>query len=76
VTCAAIGLGLVDAQLGKNLVDIGVGLDVEIHEQLNDAIVGADRVHIDHVVDAIHLLLNRRRYRLGTVLASAPGRWQ
>ena len=68
-----MGLGLVDAQLGKNLVDIGVGLDVEIHEQLNDAIVGADRVHIDHVVDAIHLLLNRRRYRLGHGLGICAG---
>ena len=57
-------LRLVNAQLRQHLVDIGIGLDIEVDEELNDAVVGADGVHVDHVVDAVHLLLDRRRNRL------------
>ena len=53
-------LRLVDAQLRQHLVDVGIGLDIEVDEELDHAVVGADRVHVDHVVDAVHLLLDRR----------------
>ena len=57
-------LRLVDAKLREHLVNVWIGLDIEVHKQLDHAVVRADGVHVDHVVDAIHLLLDRRRHSL------------
>jgi hypothetical protein len=51
-----IGLGF--AHLRQHLVDVGVRLDVEIHVQLQFAVVGIERVHVVHVVHPAHLLLD------------------
>ena len=57
-------MSLVDAQLPEDLVDVRIGLDVEVHEELHHAVIGADGVHVNHVVDAVHLLLDGRRNSL------------
>ena len=58
-------LGLRVSQVGQHLVVARVGGDVEVHAQLHLAAGGlAGRVHVEHVVDAAHLLLDRRRDRL------------
>ncbi len=53
-------LGLVDTKLREYLINVRIRLDIEVHKQLHHAVVRANRVHVDHVVDAIHLLLDRR----------------
>jgi hypothetical protein len=74
VTCAGkLRLRLIDAKLREHLVDVGIGLDVEVDEELDHAVVGADRVHVDHVVDAVHLLLDRRRNGLRDGLGVGAG---
>jgi hypothetical protein len=35
-------LCLIDTQLGEYLVDVGIGLDIEVYEELDHAVVGAD----------------------------------
>ena len=58
-------LGLRVAQVGEHLVVTRVGVDVEVHAQVHLAAGGlAGRVHVEHVVHAGHLLLDRRRHRL------------
>ena len=47
-----------------DLVDVAVGADVEGDAQGDRAVVRVDRLHVEHVVDAVHLLLDRRRDRL------------
>ena len=42
----------------------GVGVDVERDGQRHRAVVGVGRLHVEHVVDAVHLLLERRGDRL------------
>ena len=66
-------LGLVDAKLAEDLVDVWIGLDVEVDKELDDAVVGADRIHIDHVVDAVHLLLDGGRDGFGDGLRVGAG---
>ena len=51
-------------ELRQHVIDVRVGCDVEIDDQSNVATVRVDRVHVVHVVDAAHLLLDRRRDRL------------
>src|SRR5436309_2738751 len=60
-----LGGGLRVSQVGEDLVDARVGGDVEIDPQLHLA-AGAlvERVHVQHLVDAAHLLLDRRGHRL------------
>ena len=52
------------AQLCQDLIDIRVRPDIEIDDHSHVAGVGVDRIHVIHVVDAAHLLLDRRRDRL------------
>ena len=52
------------AHLREDLVDVRVGADLEVHVQRAVAGVGVDRVHVDRVVDAAHLLLDRRGDRV------------
>ena len=58
------GLRLRDAVLGVDLVGVAVGADVEGDAQGDRAVAGVDRLHVEHVLDAVHLLLERRRHRL------------
>ncbi len=55
-----LALRLVDAQLRENLVGVGVGRHIEVDGQLGKAVAGVGRLHVVHVVDAVHLLLDRR----------------
>ena len=48
------------AHLREDLVGVRVGADLEVHVQGAVAGVGVHRVHVDRVVDAAHLLLDRR----------------
>ena len=58
------GLCLRQAVLRVDLVLVDVGVDVECHELLQRVVVGVDRLHVQHVVHAVHLLLDRRGDRL------------
>ena len=51
-------------RLREDLVGVRIGADVEDDMQLHHAVVGVDGVHVAHVVDAAHLLLDRRRHGL------------
>ena len=66
--CVDVGrqvrLRLRDPVLDVDLVDVRIGVDVERDRQLHRAVVGVGRLHVEHVVDAVHLLLERRRHRL------------
>ena len=57
--CRQLRFGLSIAQLGQNVVDIRVGLKIEIDEHAHQAVVGVDRIHVVHVIHAAHLLLDR-----------------
>ena len=59
-----VRLRLRHAVLDVHLIDVRIGLDVERDGQLHRAVVGVRRLHVEHVVDAVHLLLERRRDRL------------
>ena len=50
--------------LRQHLGDVGVDLDVEVHVQLQLAVVGVERVHVVHVVHPAHLLLDGGGHRL------------
>ncbi len=62
-------LGDRKAVLHQHVGDIEVGADLEGHRQQHVAVVGRQRRHVEHVVDAVDLLLDRRRdgggHRLG-----------
>jgi len=57
-------LGLAFAHLGEQLVGVGVGAQCEVDVQRGLAVIGIDRIHVVHVVDAGHLLLDRGGHRL------------
>ena len=59
-----VRLRLRHAVLDVDLIDVRVGVDVERDRQRHRAVVGVGRLHVEHVVDAVHLLLDRRRDRL------------
>src|SRR5207253_2314687 len=42
------------------LVDTDFKVDIELHA----AVAGVRRLHVDHLIDAVHFLLDGRRYRL------------
>ena len=52
------------AVLHVDLIDVDVGVDVESDCQLLGAVIGIGRLHIEHVVHAVHLLFERRGDRL------------
>src|SRR5262249_11566029 len=46
---------------GENEIGVGIGLDVVVDDEAHAAIgCGVERIHIVHVVDAAHLLLDGR----------------
>jgi hypothetical protein len=59
-----VRLRLRHAVLQVDLIDVRVGVDVERHGQLHRAVVRVRGLHVEHVVHAVHLLLERRRDRL------------
>jgi len=63
-----LGIGLTLPYLSEHLVDVRVGLDVEVGVQLQFAVIGIERIHVIQVVDAAHLLFDGGRngllYRL------------
>ena len=67
-----MGLGLRIAQLGEHVVDVCVGLDIEVHVHAHQTVVGVDRIHVVHVVHAAHLLLDGRGDRLLDGLRVGP----
>ena len=66
-------LRLIHAQLRKHLIDVGIRLRVEVDEDLNHSVISADGVHVDHVVDAVHLLLDGSRHCLRKCLGVGAG---
>ena len=67
------GLGDGDAVLHENLglVDVRAGLEDDVDRQ--QAVAGRLRVDVEHVVDAVDLLLDRRRDGLGDDLRGGAG---
>ncbi len=59
-----VRLCLRDPVLDVDLIDVGVGADVERHRQLHRPVVAVGRLHVEHVVDAVDLLFERRRHGL------------
>ena len=57
-------LRLREAVLHQHVVDVDVGADVERHVLVHRAVVGVRRLDVEHVVDAVDLLLDGRRHRL------------
>ena len=55
-----VGLRLCVAILNVDLIDVRIGLDVERHRELHRSVVRVRRLHVEHVVDAVHLLLEGR----------------
>ena len=53
-------LGLEVAHLREDLVSVCVCPDVEVHPQPHQPAARVDRGHVDHVVDTLKLLLDRR----------------
>src|SRR5262249_39068692 len=69
------GLGNCDTILTLHLGDIGVVADVEGPVDRKTAVAGRIRRYVDHVLDAVDLLLDRRDYVAATTSALAPGYW-
>ena len=64
----------VDAVLHLHLRDVGVGVEREVHRHRQLAGRRADRRHVEHVVDAVDLLLDRRGDRIRRASSSRrPG---
>ena len=61
------------AVLHQHLVDIGVGADRERHRQAVGAVGGAGRLHVQHAVDAVDLLLDRQGDRIDDGLRAGAG---
>jgi hypothetical protein len=53
-----------DAVLHQHLGEVQVGADVERDDQAVGAVGRAGRLHVDHVLDAVHLRLDRQRHRV------------
>jgi hypothetical protein len=58
-------LGLRDAVLHQLLRLVGVGAELEGDGQRHHAVGGRLAAHVEHALDAVDLLLDRRRHRLG-----------
>jgi len=59
-----LGFGLALAHLGQDLIGVGVRFHVEIDIERHLTVVGVDGIHVVHVVNARHLLLNGRCHGL------------
>ena len=65
--------GQADPVLDQHLGDVEVDPVPEGDGQVVRAVVGALRGHVEHVLDAVDLLLDRRGHRLGHDLGAGPG---
>ncbi len=52
------------AQLGQHVVNVRVGLQIEVDEHSHQAVVGVDRIHVVHVIHPAHLLFDGSGNRL------------
>ncbi len=57
-------LGLGHPVLGQDVRHVPVHAHLERHVQQHAAVAGVERLHVDHVVHAVDLLLDRRGHRL------------
>ena len=57
-------LGRRDPVLGEDVGDVLVDADLEADVELHAAVARVGRLHVDHLVDAVDLLLDRRGHRL------------
>ena len=57
-------LGRVDAVLGEDVRLVLIDADREVHVEEHAAVAGVGRLHVDHRLDAVDLLLDGRRDRL------------
>ena len=71
-----------DAILHQHLRHVQIDAVLERDRQVVGAVVGAARGHVEHALDAVDLLLDRRGHRAGHVLgagagivATSPRRW-
>ena len=67
------GQRVLHAVLRQHLRDVEVGADPERHGDRELAVAGGLAAHVEHVLDAVDLLLERRRDGRATVSADAPG---
>jgi hypothetical protein len=66
-------LGGADAVLHQHLGPVDVGADLERHGHRQVAVRGGLRGHVDHALDAVDLLLDRRGDRVGHRLRAGAG---
>ncbi|MNI37509.1 hypothetical protein D3C73_916020 [compost metagenome] len=66
-------LGQGDAVLDQHLGGVEVGAGLEGHGDLDPAVGGRRRGHVEHVLDAVDLLLQRRGDRLGQGFSRGAG---
>ena len=62
-----------DAVLHLHLRDIEIGADIEGHRDREAAVGGRVRRHVDHVLDAVDLLLDRRHHGRGDDVGAGAG---
>src|SRR6476469_5128864 len=67
------GLRDADPVLYLDLCDIEIGADVEADRNREPAVAGRVRGHVDHVLDAIDLLLDRRHHGGGNDIGACAG---
>ena len=66
-------LGGTDPVLHEHLGLVDVGADIERDGERNVAVAGRLRGHVDHALDAVHLLLDRRGNGVGDRLRAGAG---
>ena len=66
-------LGYRDAVLDEDLRDVEVGAEREGDGELQIAVGGRLAVHIEHVLDAVDFLLERRRHRIADDFGGSAG---
>jgi len=67
------GLGEGDAVLDENLRDIEIGTEREGDGELQIAVGSRLAAHVEHVLDAVDFLLQRRRYRIADDFGGSAG---
>ena len=72
-SCGQPGLGDRQPVLHQDLGLVEVGADLEGDRQLVRAVAGAGRGHVEHALDAVDLLLDRRGDGVGEDLGVGAG---
>ena len=68
-----LGHGGGDTILDQNLCHVQIGTDLKGDDQLVSAVAGARRLHVEHVFDSVHLLLDRKRDGVSHHASARPG---